>query len=237
MSKKALLGKLEEMGYTALEYNKGRFSLYDNNTKGKRSNYQYVGTFTLTPNYTHYVFNGERFDDALLMLDCMVAFNESLPFSPEVYDPTYRTHCGVEFAVGDYMEKLGFEAYWNGHADSCCYRYRNSLSGRVDYDIAVSVKDDTTEGTVRLTLMEARWMEAPFTDIESAIGAINTLLSTSLSYNSITTTTLMNLLSEQRSSEFFEKTFSWANFRVITEDAKAKTIAFLETELKKLKGE
>lgn len=228
---------LEAFGerYKLIEHDCG-WLIYDKEGHSKRAFALYIGHFYLSTDNTKYSFRGNYYTTVDELIKAMDDYNKTLPFDAEIYDPTFRKNVLVEMALHDYLESLGFKMSWGGY-DGTIYYIEDSYGQRV-CTIQVDVKEDTTKGRItRLIPNSSKWTDALFTDLESAIGAVNSILSMyCLSINAITMNVL-NGLTEARASEVFDMTFDVKSLKTYTEDAKKKTIERLEAELKRLKGE
>ena len=83
----------------------------------------------------------------------------------------------------------------------------------------------------KLTVKE----EAEFKDLDSAIAACNSIICRYCLGVHAKTTNILNEMTSSRCSQILNKTFDINTLNVYTEDAKAKTIEYLEKELEKLK--
>lgn len=233
-SRKKLLEAFGER-YQLIEHD-GGWVLYDREGHSKRANVLYIGHFYLSTDNTKYSFRGNYYTTVDELIKAMEAYNKTLPFNAEIYNPSYRKHCMVEMALHDYLEGLGFKKSWGGY-DGTIYYIEDSYGQRI-CTIRVEVKEDTTTGIVtRFIPNSDKWTDAPFTDLDSAIGAVNSILSIyCLSINAITMNVL-NSLTDSRASQVLDVTFDAKKLSAYKEDAKQKTIEHLENELKRLKGE
>lgn len=217
----------------------GGYCLYDRKRECKRANAQYVGQFYISTNGNRYVFRDEYYDNIDSLIEAMDKYNATLPFSPEIYDPTNRKNYMIEMAASDYLTSIGFKS-----TNDYVHFRRYSLSdvfGHMLCIIDVKTEFNTSKGLVRRNIISSdkqeMWQEAPFNDLDSCIAAINSIVA---SYLSVVQAQLMNSLkslTQSRAVLFFTQTFDVGSFSVYTEDAKQQTIAYLESELKRLKGE
>lgn len=228
---------LEAFGkrYQLIEHD-GGWLLYDKEGHSIRANALYLGLFYISTDNTRYSFRGDYYNTVDKLIQAMEAYNKTLPFDAEIYNPSYRKHCMVEMALHDYLKSLGFKMSWGGY-DGTIYYIEDSYGQRI-CTIHVEVKEDTTSGRIsRLIPNSDKWTDAFFTDLDSAIGAVNSILSMyCLSINAITMNVL-NALTESRASQVLDVTFDVKKMSAYKEDAKQKTIEHLEKELKRLKGE
>ena len=218
----------------------GGYILYDKETRGKRSNYKFCGRFYLSSQSDcKYVFEDNYYDTPEQLLEAMDKYYSSLPFDAEIYNPINRKSYVVECATHDYLISLGFK-YDNKSVRCDRYNFEDCFGQHV-CTIEVRVDFDTSNGKIIRHILSSNdksmWQEAEFTDLETAIGAINSLVS---AYLGIVQAQLMNSLKKMtasRVSKVFTKTFDVKTLSTYTEDAKQQTIAYLESELKKLKEE
>ena len=234
---KALLGAFGDK-YVTIE-NNGGYCLYDKEHGTMRSNYTYLGKFYISTDKEKYVFNDAPYSTPETLIKAMGEYNETLPFSAGNYDPTYRRHIMVEYCVDDYLKELGFECSWD-HIEPM-YSLKDCY-GQEICTVTVEMTEDTTEGKV-FHFIKGRdkytssWVEIPFHDLDSAIGAVNTMISTYGAFIGSKVTGILSNLTKARCSQMYQKTFDARTLTQYTEDAKAKMIATLEKELKLLKGE
>lgn len=226
---------LEAFGerYLLLEHD-GGWLIYDKEGHSTRANALYLGIFYISTDNTRYSFRGDYYNTVAELIKAIEAYDKTLPFDAEIYNPSYRKHCMVEMAVHDYLESLGFKMSWKRDAT---YYIEDAYGQRI-CTIQVEVKEDTTTGRItRLIPNSDKWTDALFTDLDSAIGAVNSILAMyCLSINAITMDVL-NTLTNARASQVLDVTFDIKKLSAYKEDAKQKTIEHLEKELKRLKGE
>ena len=218
----------------------GGYCLYDRNREHKRANAQYVGKFYISTNGTQYAFGNNYYSDIDSLIKAMDAYNATLPFSPEIYDPTYRKSFQIELAMHDYLCEIGFKKTpWS----ECSTRQHDSQYEIADayghklITIIVDVDFDTSKGLIRRLINKDTWQECPFHDLDSAIAACNSILA---GYFSVVQAQLMNALNKltsARATLVLDKHFDWKTLSTYSEDATQKTIEYLEAELKRLKGE
>lgn len=230
MKTKKLLQTFDKR-YQVIEHD-GGYILYDKEGKSNRANALYLGYFFISTDGNKFSFNGEYYDTVDTLIEAMNAHNSTLPFDAEIYNPMYRKHCMIEMALHDYLKSLGLA--W----DFARRRYDIiDACGQPICNVSYDVKEDTTEGRVVRDIRNGEWTEVPFTDLDSAIGAVNEILALYCISINATTMNVLNGLTSARTTQIFDKTFSLSTLSVYTEDAKQKTIEHLEKELKILKGE
>lgn len=228
MKKKALLTRFGER-YTVIDHD-GGYLLYDKEGKAKRAQQLFKGHFYLSTDGNKYVFKEEYYDTPEAMIQAMEDWAATLPFNVELYNPCFKKSYMIECAIHDYLDSLGLVDKFDHYTLSDC-------EGRELCSISFMVEDNKTSGRVVRYINDKSWQDAQFTDLDSAIGACNTLLSTCcLSVNSIVTN-LMSKMTNHRISSFFNHTFDMKTFVAYTEDARQKAIEQLEAELKRLKEE
>lgn len=230
MATKKLL-KTFDKRYQIIEHD-GGYILYDKEGKSNRANALYLGKFYLSTDGEKFSFNGTYYDTVDGLINAMEEHNKTLPFDAEIYNPMYRKHCMIEMALHDYLKSLGL--MWDFNKQNY---YIIDIYGQPICSVFYDVTEDTTEGRVVRYIRDGQWTEIPFTDLDSAVGAVNEILALyCISINAITMNVL-NGLTNARSSLILDKTFSVKTLSVYTEDAKQRTIEYLENELKRLKGE
>lgn len=228
--KKALLDAFGDR-YIHLEHDNG-YLLYDKESSGKRSNNKYLGWIKISDKQDAYVFNDKDYGTLDDLLEAIEAYNATLPFDPDIYNPLYRKNYMIECALHDYLKEIGFVIEYSGN--DTVYVLKDPY-GQDICTIIYDVKENTTEGLVRRIINGSRWMEISFDDLDSAVAAINTHVA---AYCSITNTVVMKTLgklTDSRSAKILNKKFDIQTLTIYTEDATQQTIDFLESELKRLK--
>lgn len=219
--------------YKTIEHN-GGYLLYDKERESKRSNAYYVGRFYLSSDSKNYVFNDEYYSNVNDMVNAMEEYNKTLPFDPDIYNPFFRKHVGIELAIHDYLTDIGFKtsrSINNEYVFEDAYGYELL---RITYDI---VEDSSNGILIKHTTGKHTWTECPFHDLDSAIGACNSLLSSYLVLTSSMFTNILSKLTTSRASEVYDKTFDIKTLTVYTKNSKEKAIKLLEEELLRLKEE
>lgn len=220
--------------------NNGGYCLYDTKRECKRANAQYVGKFYLSNNGERYVFNDDFIETVPELIETMDKYNATLPFSPEIYDPTYRKNYQIEMAVNDYLTSLGFKKISYRGVYGHIYELHDAYNQKV-CAVEIETVEDTTKGCMRRWVFQTadanRIIEVPFSDLDSAIGACNSLLSSYCSMLNIQLLNMFNTMTDARASIMLDNTFDMKKASVTTLDARQQTIEFLEKELKRLKGE
>ena len=213
----------------------GGYCLYDKTVPYNRANAAFLGKFYLSTNGTKYVFNDMYYDDAESLLKAMENWMSQQPFDRAVYDPTFRAHMRVFFVVADYLKELGFKRSDKmGYKDEDIFELKD-MYGFVLCEIMLSLKEDTTEGSLSRTINGSIWQEAKFTDFNSAIGACNSLLAAHILPMNSQTATVLDKMTTSRASEVSTHFVDLKTLSHYSGDAKAATIKRLEDELKRLK--
>ena len=228
MKKKDLLKQFSER-YTIMERD-GGYLLYDKEGKARRANQLFKGRFYLSSEGKRFVFQDEYYNTPDELIQAMEDWAATLPFSVELYNPAFKKSYMIECAVHDYLETLGFVR----NERTCTL---SDASGKELCTIECKVEDGKSCGSITRSVSEISWQEAKFTDLDSAIGACNILLSTYFLMVNSLVTGMMSKMTHHRASLFLTKTFDINTFSVHAEDAKQKAIQQLEEELKRLKGE
>ena len=221
--------------YVSLDHN-GGYCLYDKERKSTRANYSFLGKYYISNDRKHYVFNDDSFSTPEELVEAMERYNATLPFSADIYDPIYRKHCKIEFALHDYLSSLGFKMEW-GKGDPAfgtVYSVKD-MYGSTMMEIMVHVKQDTTEGCIYRNITESKWTEAAFTDLDSAVGAVNSVLSAYLTTFNAQVVNMFSKMTTARASAMLTKSFDINTLTTYAEDAKQAMIKTLEAELERLK--
>ena len=228
MKKKEILKNFGDR-YQVIEHD-GGYILYDKERKSNRANALYLGYFFVSTDGKKFSFNGEYYDTVETLIEAMDTYNSMLPFDSEIYNPMYRKHCKIEMALHDYLKSLGFSC--DRHKGYC-------LVDAYGQDICVinfDVKDDTTEGKVsRFISNSDKWTEAEFSDLDSAISAVNSIVVPYCVIVNAVVSGMLKKLTGSRASNICDKTFDFKTLNVYSEDAKEKAIELLENEIKLLK--
>lgn len=217
----------------------GGYCLYDRTRYCKRANAQYLGKFYLSSIGDKYVFRDEYYDDIKSLTEAMDKYNATLPFSPEIYDPTYRKSFQIEMALHDYLTEIGFKPVpWKLNSTrqhDSEYEIADAYGHKL-ITIIVEVEFNSSKGMIRRLINTDSWQESPFIDLDSAIAACNSILA---GYFSVVQAQLMNALNKlttARAALVLDKHFDWKTLSSYSEDATQKTIDYMEAELKRLKG-
>lgn len=227
--KKTLLKQFSER-YTIIEHN-GGYLLYDKEGKARRAQQLFKGLFYLSSGGNSYVFNEEYYSTPEELVQAMEEWAKTLPFDAELYNPVFKKSYMIECALHDYLTSLGFV-----HNRNAIYTL-SDIEGKELCTIDYKVDDGKTSGVVAKHIAVNRWQDAKFTDLDSAIGACDTLLATYFVSVNSTVSNMFSKMTSHRVSAFFTHTFDIGTLSIYSEDAKQKAIERLEKELKLLKGE
>ena len=218
--------------------NNGGYCLYDTTRYCKRANAQYIGKFYLSNAMDKYIFQDRPYKTIEKLIEAMDKYNASLPFSPEVYDPTYRPNYQIEMAVYDYITSLGFKRIYPEGSIREMYELYEAFGQKV-ITIELITKEDSSEGIIRRWVYDnhnsAQMIDAPFKDLDSAVGALNSLLAAYCSMLQVQMLNMFKAMTTARCSVMLDSTFDMKKADVLTKDARQETIEFLEQELKRLK--
>lgn len=232
MKKNDLLKRFGDR-YSISEHN-GGYLLYDKEVCGRRANYQYKGKFYLSSCGSSYVFDEERYATPEELILAMEEWASTLPFDAEIYNPLYKKSFAIECALHDYLISLGFS-----YKNSCDKYMLCDAFGKEICNIAVYVEDGKSYGRLERLCCDDKdvykTQEAKFTDLDSAIGACNTLLATYCTMINSSVVLMLSKMTKARVSEFYNKTFDIKFLSSYTEDGRMKAIEQLEAELKRLK--
>lgn len=232
---KHLLDALGER-YTTIEHD-GGYCLYDKQRPAKRSNSKYIGKFYIASDKTQYAFRDNYYKDVESLVAAMDAYNATLPFDADIYNPLFRSNYRIECALCDYLESLGFESLRRSRESTFVL---NDCYGQRICELTIFVKEDTTEGVITRHILtrdqfKQYTTDSPFTDLDSAIASVNSILATYVASINACATNLLSKITTSRSALLLDKTFDLQKLEVYTEDARAKMIEVLEKELAELK--
>ena len=228
--KNSLISALGEK-YRAIEHN-GGFLLYDNTRQGKRTNALYLGKIFLSTDGKEYVFNDDYYESVDTLVKAIEDYNATLPFDADVYNPIYRKNYKIECILHDYLCSLGFKHDYYPEK-----RYAlNDAYGQPIVLLEFDVKEDSEDGVLRRLIPNTdKWVDAKFHDVDSAIGACNSIIAAQCAIVNAQLIELLDKMTKHRVGEFMDMTFDIKSLSTYSEDAKKKTIEQLEEELKRLK--
>jgi hypothetical protein len=232
---KVLLDALGER-YDVIEHD-GGYCLYDKERPAKRSMHKYIGMFFISTDKKRYSFNDNYYKDVESLVKAMDDYNATLPFDTDIYCPIFKKSYRIEIALFDYLESLGFEREWGGER-----RYfKNDCFGQCICDLTVQVEEGTTKGVIRRSIITSdeyriQFTDSPFTDLDSAIASVNTILATYVASVDAAAMDILNKITHSRSALLLDTTFDVRTLSKFTEDGRMKMIEVLEKELEQLKG-
>lgn len=221
--------------YILIEHD-GGYLLYDKTERGSHSQHQYLGKFYIS-NGTNcrYAFRDDYYDTVEELVSAIKEYNSTLPFDADTYNPIYRKHVKIEYALTEYLTRLGLKLSSFGH-EGTTYQLSDPY-GQTICSIGYEVKEDTTEGRIVRNIIgqSSRWQEIPFTDMDSAIAAVNSTLSVYCVIINAQIFETLEKLTNARATQMLDKEFDYNTFSIIVKDNKQKSIEILEQELKRLK--
>lgn len=218
--------------YTCYEHD-GGYLLYDKEGESQRATSLFKGKFYVSTDGKQFSFNDNYYKTVEELVTAMDEWAKTLPFNVEIYNPIYRSNYKIECAIHDYLKSLGFEMSWEHNTD--VYILKDHY-GREICSFFIEVEEDTTKGVIRHYVASDRWVETPFTDMDSAIGACNIMIVSYCGVMNAQLTKLLSTLTASRQATMLDKTFNMRKLTITIEDAKAKTIKWLEEELERLKN-
>lgn len=232
---KALLEALGER-YITIEHD-GGYCLYDKERPAKRSNYKYIGKFYISSSKKSYAFGDKYYNNVESLVKAMDEYNSTLPFDIDIYNPLFKNSYRIEIALYDYLESLGFERVWKKES----HFVKNDCFGQCICDLIVQVEEGTTKGVIRRNIITSdedriQFTDSPFTDLDSAIASVNTILATYVASVDAAAMDILNKITHSRSALLLDTTFDVRTLSKFTEDGRLKMIEVLEKELEQLKG-
>lgn len=235
LTKKQLLSAIDKR-YKVSEFMLGHYNIFDKEVPGRRTQHQYVGSFTIKKG--HYIFNDTEYTDSEELIKAMREYNNAQPFSPDINNPTFLESYRVLCALEEYLTSVGFvegDSYSKQTEYNLLDMYGDVLC---TVTIEMNNEDGTdTSGTIIRYKSNGSWTESPFYDLKSAIAACNTLLAAYVSTSLLIMLNTIKKLTSSRCSELLYKTYDIRTLSVITEDAKQQCIELIEKELTNLKEE
>lgn len=233
ISKKKMLKALESR-YSTLQWENG-YNLYDNNRQGK---YMNGGAFVahIEINNGKYLYQNEQYDNVNDLTNAIETYIATLPFNHELYDPIIRKSYFVEMCCNEYLNKLGFERTRSLSEDFRTYEYKNPLLGSIIFKIRVVFDDmNKTTGKIYQNITDFKWIEVPFKDLDSAIGAINSIVAQNAFIGASCSLKILSEINTMRSNDIVNMVNVSSIFRTSTTNMKEQFISFLEKELALLK--
>lgn len=218
----------------------GGYCLYDKTRYCKRANSQYLGKFYIASRGDKYVFQDEYYDNTKSLIEAMDEYNKNLPFSPEIYDPTYRKNHQIKMAAYDYLTSLGFKIQNKAGVLNDIYILNDAYEQKI-CELEIETTTDTTKGIVRRwiyqTALDGRVIEVPFTNLDTAIKAINSQIANYTLMLNVQALNLFKDMTEERATIILDNNYDIKKGNQQYKDARQQTIEYLEKELKRLKSE
>lgn len=225
---------LEAFGnrFTTLEHD-GGYLLLDKEAPAhltQQSYGKYIGKVYLSTDADYYVYHDVRYKTIEDLLKAINEYNATLPFDIEIYNPSFIPSFRIEAGVHEYLKSLGFMHEWGQDA----YTLKD-LYGTIISQIIFEVDRDTCEGKVTRLINSNRWQDAEFKDLDSAVAAVNSLVSVHLSCLQIQTMNSLKALTSSRTAKILDHKLINNGMVEYVTNAKEEAIAYLEQELQRLK--
>lgn len=234
LSKKKMLEALEPK-YSILKWENG-YNLYDNNRKAQYCN---GGAFVahIEIDNGNYIYQGNKYNNVEDLTNAIESYIVTLPFNHEFYDPVYNKTYFVEMCCNEYLNKLGFTRTRDLTKDFNTYEYKNPLLGDTLFKLRVVIDDrDKTTGKIYQNITDFKWIEVPFKDLESAIGAINSIVAQNAFIGATSSLKILSGINDMRSDDIVNMVNVSSVFRTSTTDMQEQLIPLLEKELAILKN-
>lgn len=220
------------------------YNVYDKeDNSGKIQNHRFLGTIYYNSKKQEVIFNDVVYNNIIILMKALFDWAFGLPWCSDYYDPTYRVGYKEKYIIRDYLKALGFESAitndWK--AERFTLKGHEPYFGQIYIDISITVDDDATTGTIiqHSTIKDDwRWISESFSDLDEAIGKINSLIEPQILCTSAWGISQHNKLNDRRKklNGYFNK-FDFKTFETYTESTKDILIEKLENALKTLKGE
>ena len=217
--------------YRVNEY-KGSYILYDKEGHARRETMLFLGQFYLTDIKDGYIFNDKVYDTTEDLIDAMKAWGETLPFDVELYNPIYKPSYRIECGIHDYFESMGFETDWQ-------HRYKTFVLkdgyGKDICSFIFNIDEDTAKGDVVFKISDGKWIQSEFTDLESAVGAVNTMIAPYCALLQSKFTQVFSKMTKARINSLSTVKIDWSQLQCSSTNSIDSTIEMLENEIKLLK--
>lgn len=235
-AKHPLIKAFDENRYWVISWD-GGFCLYDKETPCNRANAAFMGKFYINNNGDKYVFNENYYKTVPELIDAMELWLKAQPFDRTVYDPTYRIHIRLYYAIYDYLIGLGFKkAKQIGYRNEDIFVF-NDCYGNELYKIYIKIEDDSTKGEVTRYMQNSTWEDCSFDDYDSAFAAINSMLVTFFMTLGGAISNMFDKMTSNRANNVIVHHFDVKTMTEYTANTKKATIEMLEKELEELKKE
>lgn len=233
LGKKKLLENLYDR-YKVLKLD-SKYSLYDKTRKAKYGvNYPFVAQIEL--NNGNYIYNDTWYKTVEELSNAIDDYIEKLPYNHEFDDPMYNSRAVIEMRCDEYLINLGLTRSSGTYSHSV-YEYRNPLTQIVMISISVEVDYDKKEGKVVRVLPGNQWMEVAFDDADSAISAINSMISSEIFISTSGLIGVLDKMNDQRTkNDITMNHVDMSSFKLKTQEMKDQLIKMLEKELETLKS-
>lgn len=231
--KKGMLNALGDR-FTTIEHD-GGYLLLDKEQEAhltQQSYGKYIGKIYLASSGNYYVYRDIHYRNVDNLLKAIEEYNATLPFDIEIYNPSYLPSYKIEAGLHQYLKSIGF----TNVSERDTYELKD-LYGHSICTLYFSVDSDTAEGKVTRSCGGHKWQDSEFTDLDSAVAAVNSLVATYLACVQAQVMNALNLLMSSRATKILDHTIANNGFDEYITNAKEKAITYLEQELKRLKEE
>lgn len=233
MKRNKLVTKFPEDIYKLTPWGDG-YLIYDKTKPSNRSKWKYLGFIKLSNNNNNYIFNNKKYTDPASLIKDIEEYNSTLPFDPEIYNPSYRENYKIEMAVDDYLKGLGFEVPSTGSGEVYTLKANNNAT---ICEIRVKIDFDSTKGEIMTFPNDNSIVTCKFDGLDSAIGAINSIISPDLLIIQSKIVGSLCKLTTQRSNDAVNKIkFEPNTLSATIVDFKKELIERLKEELKNLES-
>ena len=213
-----------------------KYSLYDKTRKAKYGvNYPFVAQIEL--NNGNYIYNEACYKSVEELSSAIDDYIENLPYNHEFDDPIYNASTVIEMRCDEYLTNLGLTRSSDTYSHSV-YEYRNPMTQIVIFSISVEVGGyDKKKGKIVRLLPNHHWMEIEFDGADSAISAINSMISSEILISTSGLIGVLNKMNNQRTkNDITMKHVDMSSFKLKTQEMKDQLIEILEKELETLKS-
>lgn len=234
VSRKAMMEALNDRFYL-LEMTDG-INMYDKTKHGTQS---YNGAWVANISILNgcYVYRDKEYKTVEQLVEAVEAYNATLPFNPEYYNPTYRKNVFISLCCTDYMKELGLKRTWAGSGDSDVYVYADPQDPNKNmFSIEVRTDDMKETGKVMKWHSDSSWSEIEFDGLDAAIAAINSMLSIDALIQASSAVKILGAMTSARyDGEMVHKQFNTKTLQIYTTNERDHLIELLEKELENLK--
>lgn len=223
-----------ETRYSTIKWKNG-YNLYDDNRKAK---YQNGGAFVahIEIDNGKYLYQGQKYNNVEDLTNAIESYIATLPFNPELYDPIYKKSYFMMLCCKDYLYQLGFTKVKDYSVDIETYEYKNPLLNNTLFKLQIAFDGNgQTTGKVYQNINDFKWIEISFKDLESAIGAINSMITQNVFITASESVRVLSTINNMRISESINMVEVDSSLNIATTDMKEQLISLLEKELAILK--